>query len=167
MLDQDLALGADGACPVEDIDLPALLLQAVPQTMVVIREAVRAFAPSERTILHFRIVSALLAQPRTTSELAELTGASPATVSKVVAPLGAARLVTRRHDPADRRFVHIALTAKGRAQATAMLAAVRGEVAERLQWLDPAERRAVAEGLALLARQFNPALSAAAKAARS
>jgi DNA-binding MarR family transcriptional regulator len=144
-----------------------LLLRAVPQTMVVIRDAVRAFAPSERTILHFRIATALLARPRTTSELAELTGASPATISKLVARLGAARVVTRRHDPADRRFVRIALTAKGRAQATSMLAAVRGEVEERLRRLDPAERRALAEGLTLLARRFDPVDPAAAKAARS
>jgi DNA-binding MarR family transcriptional regulator len=144
-------------------DLPDLLLKAVPKTMVVIRDVVRGFGPSDRTILHFRIVTLLLEQPRTTSELAELTGAAPANISKAIAPMGRERLVTRRHDPQDRRYVHIALTAKGRAQAVAMLAAVRSEVTERLQPLGRSERKALAEALLVLARAFDPSRTTAAK----
>ena len=145
-------------------DLPDLLLRAVPQTMVVIRDVVRGFAPSDRTILHFRIVSLLVERARTTSELAELTGAAPANISKAIAPMGRDKLVTRRHDPQDRRYVHIALTAKGRAQALAMLAAVRSEMTERLQPLGRRERQALAEALLLLARAFDPSRPTAAKA---
>jgi DNA-binding MarR family transcriptional regulator len=144
-------------------DLPDLLLKAVPRTMVVIRDVVRGFAPSDRTILHFRIVTLLLEQPRTTSELAELTGAAPANISKVVAPMGRGKLVTRRHDPQDRRYVHIALTAKGRAQAVAMLAAVRSEMTERLQPLGRSERKALADALLVLARAFDATRPTAAK----
>ena len=138
-------------------DLNELLLDSLPRAMMVIRDAVRRLAPGERTMLHFRVVTQLLDQPRTTGELAELTGASPASISKVIAPLARANLVARSHDDLDRRYVHIELTASGRAQALAMLAAVRAELAERCALLSRGQRQILADGMAVLADAFGSA----------
>jgi DNA-binding MarR family transcriptional regulator len=78
--------------------------------------------------------------------------------------MGREKLVTRRHDPQDRRYVRIALTAKGRAQAVAMLAAVRSEMTERLQPLGRSERKTLAEALLVLARAFDPSRTTPVKA---
>jgi hypothetical protein len=59
--------------------------------------------------------------------------------------------------------VRIALTAKGRAQAVAMLAAVRSEMTERLQPLGRNERKALADALLVLARAFDASRPTAAK----
>ncbi len=140
----------------QEPDLSELLLDALPRTMVVIRDVVRRFAPGDRTMLHFRVVTQLLEEQHTTSELAELTGATPANISKVIAHMARAQLVTRSHDAQDRRFVHIALTSTGRAQALAMLAAVRAELDVRLAVLTRGQRRILAEGMSCLAGAFGP-----------
>ena len=140
-----------------ETDLPELLLDALPRTMVVIRDVVRRFARGDRTMLHFRVVTQLLDEQRTTSELAELTGATPANISKVIAHMARAQLVTRSHDAQDRRYVHIALTSTGRAQAVAMLAAVRAELGVRLAVLSRGQRQILAEGMGCLADAFGPA----------
>ena len=61
-----------------ELDLPGLILAAVPPVMVAIRDTVKGFASPERTLLQFRVVTALLRGPSTITELAALTGASAA-----------------------------------------------------------------------------------------
>lgn len=137
-----------------ETDLPGLVLAAVPPVMVAIRDTVRGFASPERTLLQFRVLSALLAAPSTITELSQATGASAAAVSKVVASMADLRLVERRPDAADRRVTHLALTGNGRARAVAMLAAVRAALTARLADLTAADRRRLAQGLAVLGRLF-------------
>lgn len=148
-------------------DLPGLILEAVPPMMVAIRDIVKGFASPERTFLQFRVVTALLRGPSTITELAALTGASAAAVSKVIAAMAALGLIDRRPDEADRRVTHLALSAEGRARALAMLAAVRQDLAARVAGLRPEERRRLADALALLAGLFGRSSSASDPETRS
>ena len=105
---RDDILIADRAGP----DLPGLILEAVPPVMVAIRDIVKGFASPERTFLQFRVVTALLRGPSTITELAALTGASAAAVSKVIAAMAALGLIAaERHRRAtgEGQLVEIAL----------------------------------------------------------
>lgn len=135
-------------------DLPGLLLAAVPPVMVAVRGAVRGFASPERTLLQFRVMHELVRRPSTITELAAVSGASAAAISKVVAAMVELGLVERRLDPEDRRVTHLLLTAQGRAHGLAMLEAVRAELARRVSGLGPEERQALARGLRVLAGLF-------------
>jgi DNA-binding MarR family transcriptional regulator len=151
-----------------EIDLSGLILTAAPPVMVAIRDTVRGFASPERTLLQFRVFTALLRGPSTTTELAQLTGASAAAISKVAAAMAALGLIERCPDADDRRVTHLALSAEGEARALAMLAAVRGDLSARLSKLPAADRRRLAEGLSVLARLFaRPTTTAPAQETRS
>ena len=58
--------------------------------------------------------------PRTASELAAAVGSRATTMTSVLDRLEDRRLLTRRAHPADRRALHIQLTAEGRRTATAV-----------------------------------------------
>jgi len=92
------------------------------------------------------------AGPLSLAELAAAEQVRPPTMSRIVDALVAAGLVTRAPDPADRRSVRIAATAKGRAVMEAGRARRVGALVERLARLSAAERRALARGVGIVDR---------------
>lgn len=83
-------------------------------------------------------------------DLAAVEGVAPSTLSRIVASLEEAGLVTRTLDPEDRRSAWIALSPEGRQ----VLAELRTErtllLARRVAALDPGARRALAAALPAL-----------------
>lgn len=130
------------------------VLVAVPRAIVAIRKAVRGHAHSESTILHLRVALALRDGPATVSQLAELAGATPGAVSKLVATWDKAGFVARRHATEDRRFVALALTPEGGRHVDALLAAARAALVVRLQGLGQAEAAELDRALTVLAERF-------------
>jgi DNA-binding MarR family transcriptional regulator len=88
--------------------------------------------------------------PLTPSELAARERVQRPTVTRVLARLEEAGLVTRAADPADRRSSLVSLTAEG----AELLAASRTRkdvfLARRLERLDPADRATLARAAVLL-----------------
>jgi DNA-binding MarR family transcriptional regulator len=90
--------------------------------------------------------------PLTLGELSAVEGVRPPTMTRIVASLEEAGLVTRRSDPRDRRVARVAVTAAGgrllgrsRTRADAYLAA-------HLDSLGPEDRAAVERAAAVLER---------------
>jgi len=97
----------------------------------------------------FPVLMHLLAGPRSQRVLAEESGVTEQTMSRVVARLERSGYVTRTDDPADRRRRAVAITAAGR---EAGLAAARRRPAEELatRGLDDAQVAALRDALLAL-----------------
>jgi DNA-binding MarR family transcriptional regulator len=83
-------------------------------------------------------------------ELAEVEGVNPTMLSRVVAKLDDAGLLTRATDPADRRAATVAATEVGAAQHLRMRAARDRLLAERVAALPAADREHLAAALPAL-----------------
>lgn len=92
--------------------------------------------------------------PLTPSEIAVREGVQRPTVTRVLARLEEAGLVSRAADPADRRSCLVTISPEG----GALLAAVRTRkdafLARRLETLDPADREALDRAAAVLERML-------------
>jgi MarR family transcriptional regulator, organic hydroperoxide resistance regulator len=92
----------------------------------------------------------------TPGELADRLGVATPTVVKSAQRMIAAGLLTKVHDPADRRLVRIHLTERARGIQEAITDA-RAEVEARATAeLTPAEREHLASALAKIVRAFAP-----------
>jgi DNA-binding MarR family transcriptional regulator len=91
------------------------------------------------------------------AELAERTHTDPSSASVVVQRLVERRLVARTEAPGDRRRTEIALTAAGRALLARAPASARARFADALGTLGDRQARALARGLAALARALRDA----------
>ena len=104
------------------------------------RQSDTGLSPSQLSAL----TSVEIHGPMTLGALAEHERVAPPSITKVVAKLEDAGLVTRRSDPGDRRAVHVSVTAAGRA----LLADVRQRkdlwLASRLADLDDDQRARLA-----------------------
>lgn len=89
--------------------------------------------------------------PTMVGELAEHMGVTPSTMSLTLKRLEGVGLVRRDRDPADRRVVDVRLTEEGTRVRDAHSDLDAERVERMLSLLDPGERRAVVQGLALLA----------------
>jgi DNA-binding MarR family transcriptional regulator len=85
-------------------------------------------------------------------ELGRLLGLEKSTVSRLAAGLERRGWITRERTPSNRRFSQLRLTAEGRALAEQLGGELRARHEQLLGALTPAERAALAVGLAGLAR---------------
>jgi DNA-binding MarR family transcriptional regulator len=106
--------------------------------------------------VHYRLMAELRREGRmTASALAAAAELSPATVSEMLDGLVAADLVERTRDEADRRVVHVSLTARGRRAINAKQARFRAAWSRELDDLDPAALEAATVVLGRLAGFFD------------
>src|SRR5262245_45864295 len=112
------------------------------------REARRRMA-ARVGLAEFALLAALADGPASQRELGAGLRKDPADIVRIVDTASARGLVSRTADAADRRRRLVSLTAAGRDELEAMVAAAREVEAELLAPLDAAERR---ELHALLAR---------------
>jgi DNA-binding MarR family transcriptional regulator len=88
--------------------------------------------------------------PLTLGELSAAEAVRPPTMTRVVACLEEAGLVSRTVDPADRRVVHVAVTAKGDRWLDRNRGRKDAFLASRLAALDPDDRATLARAVAVL-----------------
>ncbi len=84
------------------------------------------------------------------SELAASEGLNPTMLSRIVAKLDGAGLVTRTADPADARVVHVASTARGRSLHEEMKDERRDAILYAIARLSDDERRTLVEAMPVL-----------------
>jgi len=129
------------------------ILKIVPLVMRTVAAELRA-AGELPAPAHFGLLSLLVAQPRTLSELAALQGVSLPTMSNSISAMVDRGWVRRTSPPADRRVVIIDVTPLGRAAVDRVGRASEAHLADVLVPLDTASRRRLQAGLGVLRRVF-------------
>lgn len=129
------------------------VMEVVPRAMRLLREEMRAGAGEGLSVPQFRVLAFLARTPGARlSDLAAFLGVAPATASVMVTRLVRRGWVARTDDPAERRCLHLELTALGAARVERARARTRERMAERLGALLGPELAALEQGLALLER---------------
>jgi len=129
------------------------ILEVVPRAMRFLREELRQGAGAALSIPQFRVLAFLGRSPGASlSAVARTVGVTDPTASLMVNRLVQRRLVTRTGNPAERRRVMLALTARGAGLLEQARLHARARVAKRLDALNGSELSALAQGLAVLDR---------------
>jgi DNA-binding MarR family transcriptional regulator len=90
--------------------------------------------------------------PLTLGELAEIERVQPPTITAAIARLHERGLVHRRHDPADRRFARVEISADGRRLLEQTRSRKNAYLERRLRQLSTADRATLDRAAALLER---------------
>ncbi len=130
------------------------LLDVIPPIICVVRTAMRDLKASRLTVPQFRVLGFVSLRPCTSKQLAEWHGVSLPAMSRMVRDLVRRRLLVRRPDTLDRRQVLLRLSPEGEAVFRRLRAAIEKRLAERVEPLKPADKRALAAGLAGLQELF-------------
>lgn len=135
-------------------------IQAIVEAL---RRIVQALRVTARTAERRHAISAaqifvlhLLEQqgPASVNELAERSFTHQSSVSVVVARLAAAGLVARQQSAEDRRRAVVAIAPRGRSLLRRIPEPAQARLFAALARIRPAERRALANGLAVLVREM-------------
>jgi DNA-binding MarR family transcriptional regulator len=129
------------------------ILAIVPPVMRTVAAELRA-AGELPAPAHFGILSALRSGPHTVSELAALHGVSLPTMSNSVSAMAQRGWVRRSAPPADRRVAIVEVTSAGRSALDRVARGAETHLADALAPLDPAARRRLEAGLAVLRQVF-------------
>src|SRR4051812_20383910 len=129
------------------------ILKIIPLVMRTVAAELRAGGELPAPA-HFGLLTILGHQPRTLTELALLQGVSLPTMSNSISTLVEHGWVKRSSPRRDRRVVLLEVTPHGRATLERVGRAAEGHLAELLTTLDPAARRRLQAGLAVLRRVF-------------
>jgi DNA-binding MarR family transcriptional regulator len=148
---------ASGVRPADsDADLEAFS-EALAEFMRAVRRARGRIAvasdPAELSLSQFHVLDALERSggPLQVGELALGAGVAPPTVTRMLAALESNGLVVRDRSDADRRVVHVALTAPGQAALDAKRTQVQAWRRAAFTALSAAEREQAAQLLTKLA----------------
>jgi DNA-binding MarR family transcriptional regulator len=143
------------------------ILKIIPLVMRTVAAELRS-AGDMPAPAHFGLLTMLGQQPRTLTELAVLQGVSLPTMSNSVSTLVQRGWVKRSSPARDRRVVLIEVTPLGKATVERVGKAAEAHLAELLGGVDPASRRRLRAGLAVLRKVFADApATRAARAPRS
>ena len=116
----------------------------------VARVAANAVAEADLTLAQYRVLVFIDPADRPATEVAQLLGVSPSTLTSVVDGLCERQLVRRRSDPADGRRVLLAITDAGRTRVVAADAEIAQRLSGLLARLGPERAGAALDGLDLL-----------------
>ena len=137
---------AAGTAPA-DLALPARLRLAVGRLNRRIRiDSATALPPLQTSVL----VTLEQHEPLRLSELARREAVTPPTMSRVLAALDEAELLTRRPDPQDARSALVELSDRGRAMIHELRTERTAMLAERIDRLPPEHRDALERALPAL-----------------
>ena len=107
------------------------------------------------SVSEFAVLDLCARAPAKASQIAREVGVTPAGATDVIDRLEERRLVRRVADPTDRRAVLVALTALGLRRNRETRTAVSSMLREVDRAMTPAERRALALGIAALLRTLS------------
>lgn len=129
------------------------ILKIIPLVMRTVAAELRA-AGEMPAPAHFGLLTMLIEQPRTLTELALLQGVSLPTMSNSISTLVDRGWAERSSPAKDRRVVLVEITPLGKATVERVGKAAETHLAERLAGLDAGERDRLQEGLSVLRRVF-------------
>ena len=141
----------------DDLELSALLLDAIPPLIRAIRAAMREYQGARFTVPQFRVLGFVSLQPCTSKQIAEWQGVSVPAMSRMVSALVRRGLLRRTRDSADRRQIELRLSQRGRSEFGRLRLAIEAALAGRIALLPAAHKRALGTGLTALEELFREA----------
>ncbi|MGA2231928.1 MAG: MarR family transcriptional regulator [Tepidisphaeraceae bacterium] len=130
------------------------VLDSVPPVIWFIRREMRVFRKG-LSLPQFRTLSLVHRQPTASlSAVADHLAASLPTASRLVQGLVQQGLLKREGCPGDRRQLSLAITERGESVLQTAWEGTQGRLAEQFEKLDPTDRRAVTEAMAVLKNIF-------------
>ena len=148
---------ASDAVPADDVDedVNAVTSAVLTASRLLVAVSARSLAAAEErvTLPQFRMLVVLAGRRELNlAALAEALAVNPSTALRMVDRLCAAKLVTRRVNPASRREVVLRLTPAGRQVVDDVTARRRQEIARIVQRLAPRQRTALVRALRTFAK---------------
>ena len=135
----------------------ALLIDTVPLIMRAIRAEMRNHRPSDLSVQQFRALLFVRRNPGASlAQVAEHTGLTTPTTSKMVDRLVGRELISRQLLARNRRRVTLLLTPLGEATLSAAHDATQRRLAELLAPLPKATRNTIVKALSALQPLFTP-----------
>ena len=138
----------------DDLELSALLLDAIPPLIRAIRAAMRNYRGARFTVPQFRVLGFVSLQPCTGKQIAEWQGVSVPAMSRMVGALVRRGLLRRTPDNADRRQIELRLSQRGQTEFARLRHAIEAALAARIALLPAAQKRALGTGLMTLGELF-------------
>ena len=133
----------------------ASILEVIPLVMLTIRAEMRRYRRQDLTVPQFRVLAFLEHhQGSSLSDVAEHTGLTLPSISKLVDGLVQRKLIQREISPDDRRRVFLTLTRDGGHLLEFARRLTQIRLAEVLQPLTPAEQTTVMQAMQILQRIF-------------
>lgn len=131
----------------------------VPRVMRALATELRSVGELPAAPAHFGVLSALATERRsaTLTDLALRQGVSLPTMSNTITAMAERGWVRRVAIPGDRRIVHVALTAQGRAALRRVGRTAAAHLAARLSPLTSSDHERLDAGLDVLMDAFSPA----------
>jgi DNA-binding MarR family transcriptional regulator len=131
--------------------------ETVPPVWHQVRNHVRSIATEryEISVEQFHILRMIHKGITLVSDLADARSMSRPAISQMVDGLVEKGYITRRQDPKDRRYVHLALTEEGTKMLTCIFAENRSWMAAKLEHLSPEELNAILSAFELLKGSLN------------
>jgi len=131
------------------------VLDTVPAVMRCIRTEMRRHRAPDMSVSQFRALAFLHRYPGASlSEVAEHTGLTLPSASRMLEALVVRRRVTRKVHPQDRRRLTLFLTRQGKALLKLARAATQAALTQRLAVLSAHDRIAVVQAMGLLQQIF-------------
>jgi DNA-binding MarR family transcriptional regulator len=141
----------------DNLTCAALLIDTVPLIMRAIGAEMRSHRPSDLSVQQFRALLFIRRNPGTSlARVAEHTGLTTPTTSKMVDRLVARGLISRQVLARNRRRVTLGLTNLGEATLSAAHDATQNRLAELLAPLPQPTRDTIARALCALQPLFTP-----------
>ena len=130
---------------------------SVPRVWHIIRGNVRLIAAEQFgiSVEQFHVLRFIRKGLTSVRDIAEARQISRPAISQAAELLVAKGLITRREEPGDRRFVHLALTPAGEALLDGIFAQNRAWMQVKMASLSAAELEDIREGLRLLKSAFD------------
>ena len=131
------------------------VLGVVPLVMCAVRSEMRRFRKGGVSVPQFRALGVVHRRPGVSlSDVAEHIGLTLPSMSRMIDGLVERKLMTRRHDPADRRRVTLEITARGRGLWQSAYDFTEAALAARMSTLAESERAAVSRAMLILQKLF-------------
>ncbi len=129
----------------------SLVLETVPLLMCVIRSEIRKRRPAELSVPQFRVLAYLRRhEGASLSDLADHSGLTLPTMSKMVDGLVERGFVRREASANDRRRVVLGLTRQGRTVFDSAAQGARTRIGELLSKLSPEEQMTIIRAMQML-----------------
>ena len=145
----------------------ALLMEVVPRVMQRIRMEMRSHRTPGLSVPELRTLIYLYRNEGVSlSEVAEHIGLKLPSMSKTVEALVARKLVIRRAEAHDRRYISLSLSAQGLAELRRTRRSTEARLAEALAALLPEQQARVVEAVKMLGQVFAPEAPPAGKGGR-
>lgn len=134
------------------------VLEVVPAVMCAIRADIMDSGLADLTPPQYRMLGLVFEAPRTVTQLALATNASPAAVSRMVEGLVKRDLIIRTQSEEDRRQVSLTISSKGKKIYEATREQTRRKLEDSLRKLPETKRKTIVEAMDILDGLFTPDL---------